>query len=180
MTLRTMQKLAVFLTLGLGLFLACPLRGTAQAHSSWRAATASELESALPARAPVEKERIETEMRTATGIINDRSQLIGAVVLITAGSSADGKYSHYLLLQAPMTIGDHIALRSGAYAVGWKRTDDGLQVRFFDAVSGAERGMAVAKPMTGTHRVESFRIWPPSERSVIQIGRYALSYTVAP
>ena len=119
-------------------------------------------------------------MRTATGIINDRGQLIGAVVLITAGYSADGKYSHYLLLQAPMTVGDHLALKSGAYAVGWKRTDDGLQVHFFDAVSGVERGMAVAKPMTGTHRVESFRIWPPAERTAIQIGRYMLPYTVRP
>src|SRR6185312_6118966 len=65
----------------------------------WRAATAAELEAALPARAPVEKERIETEMRTASGIINARGELIGGVVLITAGYSADGKYSHYVLAQ---------------------------------------------------------------------------------
>lgn len=180
MTFRTAQKFVACLALVLGLVLfSSPAAAHAQAHG-WRAATASELESALPARAPVEKERIETEMRTATGIINDRGQLIGAVVLITAGYSADGKYSHYLLLQAPMTVGDHLVLKSGSYAVGWKRTDDGLLVHFFDAVSGAERGVAIAKPMTGTHRVESFRIWPPTERPVIQIGRYTLPYSVGP
>lgn len=179
MTQRTRSKFAACLPLVLGMLFVTCFAG-AQARSSWRSATASELESSLPSRAPVEKERIETEMRTATGIINDRGQLIGAVVLITAGYSADGKYSHYLLLQAPMTIADHVTLRTGSYAVGWKRTDDGLQVHFFDAVSGVERGMAVAKPMAGTHRVESFRIWPPADRPVIQIGRYALPYTVAP
>jgi hypothetical protein len=56
----------------------------------------------LPARAPVEKEHIETEMRTASGIVNAHGHYIAGVVLLTAGYSADGKYSHYLLVQAPI------------------------------------------------------------------------------
>ncbi len=149
-----------------------------QTPSGWRAAKPEELEGILPARAPVEKERIETEMRTATGIINDHGQVIAAVVLITAGYAADGKYSHYLLAQAPFTLGTH-SLPAGAYVVGWKHADDGLQVRVFDAASGVERGSILAKPIPVPKRVESFRIWPPSERSIIQIGRYMLPYTVA-
>ncbi len=78
-----------------------------------------------PRGPPCEKERIETEMRTASGIINSHGKFIAGVVLITAGYSADGKYSHYLIVQAPITIAD-IALPPGSYVFGWQRTDDGL------------------------------------------------------
>ena len=77
-----------------------------QTRSSWRAATAEELEAALPARAPVERERIETEMRTASGITDGRGHIVAGVVLITAGYSADGKYSHYFLAQHAIRFGD--------------------------------------------------------------------------
>ena len=50
----------------------------------WRQATDAELASLLPARAPVEKEHIETEMRTASGIVDARGHYIAGVVLITA------------------------------------------------------------------------------------------------
>lgn len=72
---------------------------------TWRQATDAELASLLPARAPVEKEHIETEMRTASGIVNAKGRFIAGVVLLTAGYSADGKYSHYLIVQVPVTIG---------------------------------------------------------------------------
>jgi hypothetical protein len=150
----------------------------AQTKSSWRAATATELETALPARAPVEKERIETEMRTASGIINPQGKLIAGVVLITAGYSADGKYSHYLLVQAPITIGD-IALSPGAYVLGWQRNDTGLTVKLYDAATGTDRGTAIAHRLPTGARVESFRIWSPSEQKLIQIGRFALPYTLS-
>jgi hypothetical protein len=71
----------------------------AQAKPDWRSATMEELKAVLPLRAPVEKERIETEMRTASGIVNSHGKMIAGVVLITAGYSADGKYSHYLIVQ---------------------------------------------------------------------------------
>ena len=96
----------------LSLMILCTLSASLVAQSKsastkreWRAATPAELEAILPVRAPVEKERIETEMRTATGVINARGQVIAAVVLITAGYAANGKYSYYLLAQSPLRIG---------------------------------------------------------------------------
>ncbi len=97
-----------------------PTFAGAQQKSAWRSATPAELQTALPARAQVEKERIETEMRTASGIIDPHGKIIAGVVLITAGYSADGKYSHYLLVQSPITIGD-VSLPIGNYVLGWQR-----------------------------------------------------------
>ena len=95
----------------------------AQEKSSWRMATSSELQAVLPTRAPVEKERIETEMRTASGIIDSKGKIIAGVVLITAGYSADGKYSHYLVVQSPISFGS-VSLASGNYVIGWQRGED--------------------------------------------------------
>jgi len=88
--------------------------------TAWRQASDAELASLLPARAQVEKEHIETEMRTASGIVNNRGHFIAGVVLLTAGYSAEGKYSHYLIVQSPVHIGG-IALKPGEYVFGWTR-----------------------------------------------------------
>ncbi len=160
---------------GFALCLLLLLPGRAETKRAWHAASVAELEAFLPARAGVEKERIETEMRTASGIVDDRGHMIAGVVLITAGYSADGKYSHYLLTQSPMTIGE-ISLPAGAYVIGWKRVEDGLRVSFFLASTGAERGTTTAHLMTQPGRVEVFRIWPPGDRRIIQIGRFMLPY----
>jgi hypothetical protein len=156
---------------------ACPAahaqRGT------WRQATDAELASLLPARAPVEKEHIETEMRTASGIVNAHGHFIAGVVLLTAGYSADGKYSHYLVVQAPMRIGG-IALKPGEYAFGWDRakSGDGLSVRFHVAATGVLVGVAEAHRIMGSTRVESLHIWPPAEKPLMQIGRFGLPYEI--
>jgi hypothetical protein len=147
----------------------------AQTKPGWRSATTEELKAVLPLRAPVEKERIETEMRTASGIVNSHGKAIAGVVLITAGYSADGKYSHYLIVQAPITIAD-IALTPGSYVFGWQRTEEGLLVKFYEATNGVERGTAVAHRMPQGNRVESFRLWPPADQSILQIGRFSLPY----
>lgn len=149
----------------------------AQQKPAWRSATPAELQAALPARAQVEKERIETEMRTASGIVDSHGKLIAGVVLITAGYSAEGKYSHYLLVQSPITIGD-VSLSIGNYVLGWQRDNDSLTVKFYEAATGDQRGTAEAHRLTTGTRVESFRIWPPSTNSYIQIGRFAVSYTL--
>ena len=117
-------------------------------------------------------------MRTASGIINDRGQLIAAVVLITAGYAAEGKFSHYLLTQRAMTLGDSLELPAGAYVVGWTRVENGLMVHVFDAASAKERGAILAHPILQPKRVESFRIWPPDEQRYIQIGRFMLPYSI--
>jgi hypothetical protein len=158
-------------------FLISPTFILAQQRTSWRAATPIELQNILPARAQVEKERIETEMRTASGIIDSNGKIIAGVVLITAGYSADGKYSHYLLVQSPISIGD-ISLPPGNYVLGWQRGNDSLVVEFYDAATGEKRGTAMAHRMATGSRVESFRIWPPSGNAVVQIGRFDIPYVL--
>jgi hypothetical protein len=149
----------------------------AQSNSSWRSATPAELQSALPARAQVEKERIETEMRTASGIIDSHGKVIAGVVLITAGYSVDGKYSHYFLVQSPITVGD-VSLPAGNYVLGWQRGDDSLIIKFYDAATGDQHGTTAAPRLAAGYHVESFRIWPPSSRPFIQIGRFAVPYAL--
>lgn len=144
---------------------------------TWRQATDAELASLLPSRAPVEKEHIETEMRTASGIVDARGRYIAGVVLLTAGYSADGKYSHYLLVQTPIRIGG-IALKPGEYVFGWDRakSGDALSVRFHVAATGLLVGTAEAHRITGNTRVESLHIWPPGDKPLMQIGRFGLPY----
>jgi hypothetical protein len=148
-------------------------------RTGWRQATDAELASLLPARAPVEREHIETEMRTASGIVNSHGRFIAGVVLITAGYSADGKYSHYLVVQAPVKIGG-VALKPGEYVFGWVRSPSGeaLNVHFHDAATGVLVGTADAHRIAGSSRVESLHIWPPGDRALIQIGRFGMAYEV--
>lgn len=157
------------------LVLLCVLPGARSEKATWRQATEAELASVLPARAPVIKEHIETEMRTASGIVNSHGRYIAAVVLITAGYSADGKYSHYLLVQSPVRVGG-IELKPGDYILGWVRDGDSLKVHFNTAATGDLVGETDAHAMPGHVRVESIHIWPPAERSLIQIGRFGISY----
>lgn len=171
--MRTQRFFTLILMLSLALSCSLP----AQSKTSWRTATADELATALPVRAPVERERIETEMRTASGIIDARGKLIAGVVLITAGYSADGKYSHYFLVQSPIAF-DRVALSPGSYVIGWTRKEDSLSVVFYEAATGIKRGTATAHHLANGSRVESFRIWPPGDRAILQIGRFALPYTL--
>jgi len=133
--------------------------------AAWRQATDAELSSLLPARAPVEKEHIETEMRTASGIVNGHGRFIAGVVLITAGYSADGKYSHYL-----------IALKPGEYVFGYAHAGDVLSVHFHEAATGALVGTTDAHLIAGSSRVASLHIWPPGAKALIQIGRFGIPY----
>lgn len=150
---------------------------SASARASWRSATDAELAALLPARAPVEKEHIETEMRTASGIVDRHGHYIAGVVLITAGYSAEGKYSHFLVVQAPVKIGG-ISFKPGEYVFGYSHDGDVLKVHFNVASSGALVGTAEAHRLPGTPRVEILRIWPPTDKSLFQIGRFALPYEI--
>jgi hypothetical protein len=160
-----------------GVFLSLAAMQSVAQRAMWRQATAAELASVLPSRAPVENEHIETEMRTASGIVDEHGRFIAGVVLITAGYSAEGKYSHYLIVQAPVEIGG-VLLKPGEYAFGWTRAGDGdtLNVHFNQAGTGALVGTTDAHRIAGSSRVESLRIWPPSEKALIQIGRFGISY----
>lgn len=145
--------------------------------SDWRQATDAELQSVLPSRAQVENEHIETEMRTASGVVNGHGQFIAGVVLLTAGYSADGKYSHYLVVQVPIRIGG-IPLQPGDYVFGWTRAgaENNLSVHFHQAATGKLIGTTEAHRIQGSNRVESLHIWPPGEKAIIQIGRFGIRY----
>jgi hypothetical protein len=147
-------------------------------RSAWRQASDAELASLLPARAQVEREHIETELRTASGIVDGRGHYIAGVVLITAGYSANGKYSHYLIVQAPVRIGG-VSLEPGEYVFGWDRAgDSALSVHFNKAATGALVGTTEAHRIAGSSRVESLHIWPPSDKAIIQIGRFGIPYEI--
>ena len=97
---------------------------------TWRPATEAELREIIPARAPVEKERIETEFRTASAITDGSGRFVAGVVLITAGYAAEGKYSNFFIAQVPIKVGD-LSLKPGEYVFGWRKQDqDSLDVQF--------------------------------------------------
>ena len=116
-------------------------------------------------------------MRTAIGIVNGRGHFIAGVVLLTAGYSAEGKYSHYLVVQAPIRIGG-IALKPGEYAFGWTpRHGHRFSERPLSRSQHRRaRGTTEAHRLAGSSRVESLHIWPPSDKPVIQIGRFGIPY----
>ena len=159
-----------------GLFTAVTVVSFAQ--GTWRAATDAELKALVPVRAPVVQERIETELRTASGITDGKGKYVAGVVLITAGYSAEGKYSHFLIAQVPLKIGS-AQLAPGEYLIGWKHhTEDSLNVSFYEATSGRMLGSVEAVRNPSITRVESFRIWPPGEKSLMQIGRFTFPYQI--
>ena len=145
--------------------------------AGWHAATEAELHRVIPARAPVESERIETEFRTASGITDERGRSVAGVVLITAGYSAEGKYSHFFLTEVPLRIGD-FRLAAGAYVFNARHEGDGLTVKFFEAQSGKAVGTVRAERQSRIGRIESFRITTPAEGALISIGRFGFAYKV--
>jgi hypothetical protein len=151
--------------------------GALAQKASWRQATDAELASLLPARAPVEKEHIETEMRTASGIVDKHGHFIAGVILITAGYSAEGKYSHFLVVQAPIKIGG-VALKPGEYVFGYTHRTDSLSVHFNVASTGALVGTTEAHLLPPHTGVESIHIWPPSDKPLFQIGRFGIPYEI--
>ena len=100
------------------------------------------------------------------------------MVLITAGYSADGKYSHYFVTQVPLVVGD-IALKPGSYVFGRQKNTDSLSVKFYEAESGKYLGDVEAVRNSRIGKIESFHIFAPSERSEVQIGRFAFPYRFA-
>lgn len=149
------------------------------AATDWRVATSSELQNLIPVRASVEKEHIETEFRTASGITDGKGKFVAGVVLITAGYAAEGKYSNFFLTQVPIKVGE-LALPSGDYVFGWHRKDDDtLDVKFYDAHSGKFLGDVEARRLSRVGRIESFRISPPKEKGSIQIGRFGMGYALS-
>ncbi|MGC2399448.1 MAG: hypothetical protein WA510_06690 [Acidobacteriaceae bacterium] len=167
------------LCLSFCVFFCLMLTAISLAHAAaWHSANESELRALIPARAPVISERIETEFRTASGITDGQGHGIAGVVLITAGYSADGKYFYYFVSQVPLKVGDFL-LPPGQYLIGWVRGQDELKVTFYLAQSGMPVGQVDATRNLSITPVESFRIWPPADKSLIQLGRFTFPYALA-
>ena len=166
-------------TVAAALLLAAVAGRAAVARARWRAATEPELRRVLPARAPVIKENIETEFRTASGVTDGRGRFIAGIVMITAGYSAEGLYSHYFITQVPLRVGG-LSLPPGQYVFGYKRAgEDFIRISFHRASSGEAVGEVDAHRGKGS-LVRSLLISPPaSGRGNIRIGRFSLDYRVA-
>ncbi|HJU55946.1 MAG TPA: hypothetical protein VJ715_15280 [Pyrinomonadaceae bacterium] len=156
------------------LFLPC---AAASEQARWRAATEQELRKVIPARAPVVKENIETEFRTASGVTDGRGHFIAGVVMITAGYSAEGKYSHFFITQTPIRI-DDLVLQPDEYVFGYQRIDnETMRLVFHKASSGKEVGDVRARLNPKSSAVRSLLISPPAGgRGTIQIGRFVFDY----
>lgn len=147
---------------------------------TWRQASEKELRAIIPARAVVEKERIETEFRTASGVSDGQGKFIAGVVLITAGYQAEGKYSHFLIVQVPLRIGE-MALPPGDYVFGYKRVnDEAVEVKFYEAASGKELGTIQAHREARRSAIRSFLISPTvNDKGTMQIGRFVFEYRLS-
>ncbi len=152
---------------------ACAVAVTAQ---DWHKMSESELKAAVPEKAPVIKENIETEFRTASGITNGRSTIFG-VVIITAGYEADGKYTHFLRSGADLKLGS-LDLVAGDYIFGYRRVDaQTLRVTFYRSGTGEIVGEIKATVEQKKGGIYSFLITTPVEKSgTIYIGRFRFDY----
>jgi hypothetical protein len=149
------------------------------ASGDWHQMADDELAKVIPDRAAVESEQIETELRSASGVRDATGRIIAAVVLITAGYSAEGKYSHWLTTQATLRIG-RVTLPPGDYVVGY-RTGDGssLLVSFYKALSGRLVGAAPARKESLTGPIRSIYVSAVgADGFSIQIGRFLLRFDV--
>ncbi len=144
----------------------------------WHKMSETELRSAIPEKAPVIKENIETEFRTASGIISGKTTIFG-VVIITAGYEADGKYTHFLRTGTDLRVGN-LDLPPGDYIFGYRRIDaETLGVTFYQAKTGKAIGATNARLEQKKGAIYAFLIAPPAERSgKIYIGRFAFDYSI--
>ena len=167
------ERFGALLILALSIF----FFSTAAAAAGWRLASDTELKKIIPARAPVIKENIETEFRTASGVTDGRGKFIAGVVMITAGYSAEGKYSHFFIVQVPVQVGD-FSLQPGEYVFGYQRkTPDSITVTFYRASSGDTVGEVEAFRNRKSSMVRALLIQPATGgRGTIQVGRFVFDY----
>lgn len=162
---------------GILILLLCTSTIVSADPAHWRAATSQELRKLIPTRAPVVKENIETEFRTANGVTDGKGKFIAGVVMITAGYSAEGKYSHFFITQVALQFGD-LTLQPGEYVFGYQRTNnDTIKVSFYRASSGDAVGEVEAHVNRKRNLVTSLLITAPtSGKGTIQVGRFIFEY----
>lgn len=165
------------LLLSLLLCMVCGISALAQ--GGWRKMSEDELKKAVPEKAPVLQENIETEFRTASGLTDGKNALFG-VVIITAGYEADGKYTHFFRTAQKVKIGE-LDLSAGDYVFGYQRLDaDTLRVMFYRAKDGELVGAVKAKIEKRKGPIYSFFIEPPTDKNgKIYIGRFTFGYQLS-
>ena len=173
------KKSILIIVVTLSFWSAATLAFAVGSRDRWRTASEAELRKIIPARAAVISENIETEFRTASGVIDSKGRFIAGVVMITAGYSAEGKYSHFFLTQAPLSIGN-MNLQAGEYVFGTQRTsNDVIRVSFYRAASGETLGDVEARLNRKSSAVRSLLISAPAGgKAFIQIGRFVFEYRV--
>jgi hypothetical protein len=171
--MRNMKRRTISL-IGLLLLLVAAISA---APARWRTASSQELRKLIPARAPVVKENIETEFRSASGVTDGKGKFIAGVVMITAGYSAEGKYSHFFINQVALKLGD-LTLQPGEYVFGYQRTgNDTIRVSFYKASSGDAIGNVEAHINRKRNLVTSLLITAPqNSKGTIQVGRFIFDY----
>jgi hypothetical protein len=97
--------------------------------------------------------------------------------MITAGYSAEGKYSHFFITQTSLRIGGML-LQPGEYVFGYQRiNNDAIRVSFYRASSGEAIGTVDAHVNRKSSMVRSLLISPPVDgRASIQVGRFLFEY----
>lgn len=147
-------------------------------QAEWRRLTEPELTGIVPEKAPVIKENIETEFRTAAGITDGTKSIFG-VVIITAGYEADGKYTHFFKSDLKIKVGG-LELPGGEYIFGYQRIDaETLRVTFYRARDGELLGAIKAKVEPKKGAIYSFLIDPPSDgKGKVYIGRFVFEYVL--
>ena len=100
--------------------------------------------------------------------------------MITAGYSAEGKYSHFFITQAPLKIGSML-LQPGEYVFGYQRiNNDTIRVSFYRASNGEAVGTVDAHVNRKSTLVRSLLISPPVDgRASIQVGRFVFEYKLS-
>jgi len=173
-----MKRISTTLLLTISLVTLPTVATATPAH--WRKATSQELRKLIPARAAVVKENIETEFRTASGVTDGKGNFIAGVVMITAGYSAEGKYSHFFITQVPLQLGD-LTLQAGEYVFGYQRnSNDSIKVSFFKASSGDSIGDVEAHVNRKKNLVTSLLISPAlNGKGTMQVGRFVFEYKIS-
>jgi hypothetical protein len=100
--------------------------------------------------------------------------------MITAGYSAEGKYSHFFITQVPLRV-EQVVLQPNEYVFGYQRTDsETIRLVFYRASSGEMVADVKARISRKGSAVRSLLIAPPvNGKGTIQIGRFFLDYKIA-
>jgi hypothetical protein len=147
-------------------------------QSGWRKATEQELTQIIPARVVVEKNRVPSKMRTASGITDGSGKFIAGVSIEVYDYDYDYPYSHYVIAQMPIKIGGK-TLPPGQYVFSYRRIDNETEeVKFYSAADSSHI-IATTEAQLDKKRqpFRQFNLEPPvGGKGSIHFGRFFFEY----